>query len=318
MPETNYEKYLIDKPIGEAGLKYQLNNRMHTSMTYLSSAQVPEAKYYIEFGWVWGIPEPNPYTSEHMHRYDEIVLHIGGDCNNPEDLGAEIEYYVGGQPLTFNTTTGLFVPRWLKHGPLTWKKYQKPYIQMTLMLGTGSIREGWVDSNSEEAGKELAKQKIGIDYEKYLVRKPTYEVVAGTPVKGRQGPASMTLMSNDLVSGCNIYVECGWIWDMPDPNPHIFEHTHDFEEIVLHIGSDYKNPEDLGAEIEFYLGGQPLKVDRTSSIFVPKGVKHGPLIWKRVSGPHLEMAIMPGAGTLVEADPGGHRKKMARRNNKNG
>jgi hypothetical protein len=42
---------------------------------------------------------------------------------------------------------------------------------------------------------------------------------------------------------------------------------------------------------------------------VPKNVKHGPLVWKKFSRPHLEMAIMPGAGTLAEADPGGHRKR---------
>lgn len=147
------------------------------------------------------------------------------------------------------------------------------------------------------------------NYGKYLVKKPGYEVVARGEVKGRQGP-SMTYMSNDLVPGCNIYLEFGWIWDMPEPNPHIFEHSHDdYDEVVLHIGSDPNNPEDLGAEIEFYLGGQPLKVDRTSAIYVPKGVKHGPLIWKRVTRPHIEMAIVIGGGTLAQADPGGHRKK---------
>lgn len=145
-------------------------------------------------------------------------------------------------------------------------------------------------------------------YENYLVRKPSYEVVAREKVKGRQGP-SMTYMSNDLVPGCNVYLEFGWIWEMPEPNPHILEHSHDdYDEVVLHIGSDPNNPEDLGAEIEFYLGGQPLKVDRTSAIYVPKGIKHGPLIWKRVARPHLEMSIILGAGNLAQADPGGHIK----------
>lgn len=147
-----------------------------------------------------------------------------------------------------------------------------------------------------------------IDYEKYLVKKPAYEVVAKVETTGRQGP-SMTLMSNDLVPECNMYVECGWIWDMPDPNPSIHEHIHDYDEIVLHIGTDPGNPEELGAEIEFRLGGQALTIDKTSAIFVPKGVKHGPLTWKRVDKPHLEMAIMVGAGTLAESDPGGHRQK---------
>lgn len=147
------------------------------------------------------------------------------------------------------------------------------------------------------------------DIRRYFVEKPVYEVVAAEMTKGRQHP-SMTLMSRALVADCNNYVECGWIFAMPDPNPSIHEHVHDHDEIVVHLGTDPDNPEDLGAEIDFYLDGQPLTITKTSAIFVPRGIKHGPLIWKRVDRPHMEMAIMLGAGTLNESDPGGHLKNM--------
>ena len=146
-----------------------------------------------------------------------------------------------------------------------------------------------------------------INYEKYLVRKPVYEV--GSRIKKRQSP-TMTYMCNDLVPGSNLYLEFGWIYDVPEPNPHIFEHTHDdYDEIVLHIGGDPENPEDLGAEIEFCVGGQPLVFDTTTALFVPKGVKHGPLTWNKVTRPHLEMAIVLGAGTMAQAAPAGYIKK---------
>lgn len=150
---------------------------------------------------------------------------------------------------------------------------------------------------------------MATDWEKNLVRKPRYEVTAGD-IKGRQYP-TMTLMSNDLVPGSNTYIELGWIWDMPDPNPHILEHTHreGCNEIVLHIGGDYEHPEELGAEIEFSVGGQPLVFDTTSGIFVPAGVKHGPVVWKKLTRPHLQIAMVLGAGTMAEADPGGHVKQ---------
>jgi len=147
-------------------------------------------------------------------------------------------------------------------------------------------------------------------YEKYLVKKPAREVNVMVPseIKGREYP-TMTYMSNDLVPGCNVYLELGWIWAMPDPNPHIPEHTHDYDEVVLHIGSDPNNPEDLGAEIEYVFEGEPLIIDKTSAVFVPKGVKHGPLTWKRVDRPHIQMSIMLGAGTLAESAPGGYSGK---------
>jgi len=148
-------------------------------------------------------------------------------------------------------------------------------------------------------------------HEKFVVRKPVYEVAPKFEVKGRI-PA-MTLMSGDLVPGSKMYIETGWVLGMPDPNPHIGEHTHDYDEIILHIGTDPRNPEDLGAEIDIDLDGRPVRIDSTSAIYVPKGVKHGPLVWKKCNRPHLEMTIMIGASTLAEADPGGHQKSKKKR-----
>ena len=144
------------------------------------------------------------------------------------------------------------------------------------------------------------------NHEKYVVKKPAYEVIPKFEVKGRI-PA-MTLMSENLVPGTKMYVETGWVLGMPDPNPHIGEHTHDYDEIILHIGTDPNNPEDLGGEIEIGIDGHPVTIDSTSGIYVPKGVKHGPLVWKKFTKPHLELTIMIGAGSLAEADPGGHEK----------
>jgi hypothetical protein len=140
--------------------------------------------------------------------------------------------------------------------------------------------------------------------EKYVVSKPAYEVAPKFAVEGRI-PA-MTLMSGNLVPGTKMYIEAGWILGMPDPNPHIGEHTHDYDEIIIHFGTDPTKPEDLGAEIEIGIDGKPFLISSTSSIYVPKGVKHGPLTWKKFEKPHLEMTIMIGASTLAEADPGGH------------
>jgi hypothetical protein len=158
----------------------------------------------------------------------------------------------------------------------------------------------WSSSISKEEGK-MAEPK----YLKNLVKVPLLELGAPGTVTGRQ-QKTMTYMSNKLVPGSNTYIEFSWTWAMPNPNPFIPEHVHkDYDEIVIHIGSDPDNPQDLGAEIEFVLDGEKLVIDKTSALFVPKGVPHGPLTWKRVDRPHLEMAIVLGTGELDEALPGG-------------
>ena len=142
-------------------------------------------------------------------------------------------------------------------------------------------------------------------YQKNLIQEPDLEVGSGKDLKGRQNP-TMTFMSNDLVPGSNTYIEIGWIYEMPEPNPHILDHSHNFDEIVLHLGADPKNPEYLGAEIEFTVGGEKLVINKTSALFIPKGVEHGPLTWKKVEKPHIQMVVMPGAGTIKESNPAGY------------
>lgn len=142
-------------------------------------------------------------------------------------------------------------------------------------------------------------------YARNLVKNPAREVGETQEITGRQNP-TMTYMSNDLVPGSNMYIEMGWIYEMPEPNPHIQEHDHDYDEIVLHIGGDPNNSEELGAVIEFVVGGEKLVIDKTSALFIPRGVEHGPLTWKSVSRPHLQMVVMPGAGTVAESNPAGY------------
>jgi hypothetical protein len=307
MPRKNFSKYLVDKPLVKND-KLAQNTSNSLAWQLMSNTQVPEAKYTIEFSWVTTVPPQNLNNVLHTHEYDEVLLFIGGDCRDPENLFAEIEFMLSGERLVVDSTGAIFIPSGVPHKLSTLKKLAKPHVEVMLGIGTGANKSSSVTS---------ADPSKNIGYSKYQVKKPAYEVLAGTPVKGRQGPSSMTFMNNNLVSHSNIYIEGGWVWDMPDPNPHIFEHVHDYEEMVIHFGSNYGQPLELGAEIEFCVGGQPLKIAKTSAVYVPSGIKHGPLTWKNYQYPHFEMAIMPGAGTLDEADPGGHREK-ARRNSKNG
>jgi hypothetical protein len=294
MAEPNYEKYLVRKPVYELG--GGVKGRQSPVMTYMSNKLVPGCNMYIELGWIYTLPEPNPHILEHTHDYDEIVLHIGGDPDNSQDLGGEIEYYVGGQTLTFDTTTALYIPKGVKHGPITWKKFTKPHIQMSLILGPGSTWEAWA-SGTSQTPKGLPPKKDDIDYEKYLVRKPAR-------LGGPEGPAIIYL-SDELIPEGNVYVDFGWISKIPEQNPLYLEHTHDFDEVVLHIGNDPYHPEDLGAKIEYGIGGQPLTFNTTTAAYLPKGLKHGPLTWKKLDQPHLLMPIIIGTGNLAQAAPGG-------------
>ena len=79
-------------------------------------------------------------------KYEEIVLHIGGDPDNPEDLGADMQFGIGGDLLSFDTSFSVFLPKGLPHCPIIWHEVRKPHIEMAIMLGAGTLVEGWKDS----------------------------------------------------------------------------------------------------------------------------------------------------------------------------
>ena len=59
----------------------------------------------------------------------------------------------------------------------------------------------------------------------------------------------------------------------PPPEPH----THDFGEVIGFFGTDPKNPNDLGAEIELYIDGERNYITETFLAYIPAGIIHCPL-----------------------------------------
>lgn len=296
MSETGYDRYIIRKPVYEEQSP-EIKNRQSPTMTFISNKQIPGVDNYIELGWIYGIPEPNPFIYEHIHDYDQIILYWGGNADTPQDLGAEIEYYIGGQPVTFNTTAGIFIPKGTPHGPVTWNKFRFPHIQMTLTPGTGEVADIWSKSGISDSGKQLPVKKDKFDYEQYVIRSPMRET-GEIFTRGRQSP-TMTYMSRTQINAADYYIEFGWIWDEVEPS--IGEMRHEkYNEIVLHIGGNPDNPEDLGADMEFGLGGELFSLNTSFGVYIPRGVPHGPLNFKTCRKPYIEMAIMLGAGTHAE------------------
>jgi hypothetical protein len=174
-------------------------------------------------------------------------------------------------------------------------------------LGPASDAASWVN-NRKLARAKLPHNKDNINYEKYFAREPIYlDLEDQRKRKSSMGPVRM-FMCNDLIPGCNIYLDYPWFFARPED--FIPQHVHDYNEIVLHFGGDPDNPEELGAEVEIIVDNQPLTFNTTTALFIPKGVVHGPLTWKKVSKPHIQMPIIIGSGDLLKAAPAGYKAKI--------
>ncbi len=126
-------------------------------------------------------------------------------------------------------------------------------------------------------------------YGKYIISKPRVENVAYHPIKDVKGVTfpDEIYLDAQIVEGCPVVVDIGWRFQIPEPDPVEWTHTHDFDEVLCFVGTDPKNPHDLGAEIEFYIGDERHNFTTTTTIFIPKGTPHCPFIHKRVDRPFI-------------------------------
>jgi hypothetical protein len=92
-------------------------------------------------------------------------------------------------------------------------------------------------------------------------------------------------IDKDVVDGA-FQMNCSWYLRPPDVGTaEAKAHTHDADEMIGFFSNSPQDPYTLGAEIEFWLEDEMHIITTSSLIFVPRGMKHCPLILRRVDRP---------------------------------
>jgi hypothetical protein len=125
------------------------------------------------------------------------------------------------------------------------------------------------------------------DYSKYIIREPlAFNIFP--PYKPRM-----------LFDSANHFPEMGFgirYTYIISPIEMERPHAHDFDQFFCFMGT----PEDMqvfDGEVELYLGEEETKniIDSTTVVFVPRGMIHCPIIWKRVSQPMMFINVVLSA-----------------------
>jgi len=114
-------------------------------------------------------------------------------------------------------------------------------------------------------------------YDKYIVRRPV--------AIGGYGPELIYTGERDYNSNFTIM----FLRITAPTLMEEFAHSHDFDMYLYFLSFDAENMGDLGAEIEIGLGEeQEIHIITTpTTVFIPKGMVHCPLEFKRVDKPIL-------------------------------
>ena len=138
----------------------------------------------------------------------------------------------------------------------------------------------------------------GNKYEKYIITefKPGLELpeFRGKPGVPSERSNFMMWLGDGIIKG-SPYVEAVWLWkEAADPAGGFPQHVHDYDEILGFFGTDTGNVHDLGGEIEFWLDDEKYMLTKSCLIFVPKGMKHCPIVFRRIDRPIFHFLFVTG------------------------
>jgi hypothetical protein len=97
-------------------------------------------------------------------------------------------------------------------------------------------------------------------------------------------------LDDNVVKGASYFTARWYMQPFPDRNE---SHSHDFNEVLGFIGSDWNNPGELNGEIELWLGDEKYILTKSCVVFIPRGLKHLPLSLLRVDRPILHFSTAP-------------------------
>ena len=180
------------------------------------------------------------------------------------------------------------------------KEVSRPHVQLSMVFGCGDPYPAGrkaVDGTIVELSNKTEK----FDYEQYVIRSPMREA-GPNYVEGRQTHHDLPKPYPDQ---CGEPLRGVWL-DLGSARSLMPKMWHDdFDEIVLHIGSDPDNPEALGGSLQFGICEELLEFNTSHCVYLQKTTDHGPLLWKQVRRPSIQLAMM-----LVRRNPGGGMDKQ--------
>jgi hypothetical protein len=139
MIETRYGKYVMKQTPEERKSKLQLAHLKGEAPTKLIArlrGENAEGGTQLSFG-LGCVYEPFLLRPDaHKHDFEQFLCFFGGDPMNPEDFGGEVELSLGeeGEKHIITSNTIVYLPGGLIHGPLNFKKIDRPIMYMDIFL----------------------------------------------------------------------------------------------------------------------------------------------------------------------------------------
>ncbi len=205
------------------------------------------------------------------HNSDKIIFLLGGNPDKPESLNTTVDLWIENDKLTLTNTCAVFVPEGAAHGNLEVKDLEFPFFYYTCHLNTDKFETFPAEATAAPG-----------TYSQYYVER--YERPDGTFPEAPEGFIKfLVYLDGKRLKGAP-YAEAIWFCDTNDTGP--APHSHDdFDEFIGFIGTDPDHPEELNAEVHFYVEDEKISITKSCLIYIPRGLTHSPIFVPRLDRP---------------------------------
>jgi hypothetical protein len=129
-------------------------------------------------------------------------------------------------------------------------------------------------------------------------------IISGIPEKVKEetskreaiegvSPGKMLLYTDGEYNPGVYYFTTQWVYGPSEAGIPPMTHDHSYDEYLGFFGSDTDHPENLCGEVELSIGDEKHTITKSCVVFVPKGVSHCPMKFKKVDKPIFYFATTP-------------------------
>lgn len=295
---TKYGKYILLAP----ELEQLRTDKRGMPVQGLSSMDVPEATMSINAG---RMPPPGPMPARdwtEKHEFPEILCHIGNHPDDPLDLGAEAELYLGKgswyEKYLINKSTMVYLPTGFWHCPWQIKKIHRSMTWLGVKIGLppGSSTTPSEDppSLTEEEWPKRPKTS-GYLFDKYVVSGVGKNIL-GKKIKDPEGGKWIAYMDCLTITEAPLMRIIRY---NPEEAPYSIldkQQIHEYESVFMFLSTDLDDPTDLAAEIEFSIGPEKEKhtFNKWGLVYIPAHTVHGPLRVTKAKKPFNFVELVAG------------------------
>lgn len=249
----------------------------------------------IRYGACWNAGRIGQPYLPHVHNFDQIIFFLGSDMNDLSELGAEVEFCIGPEMETHIITcsTAIAVPRGMPHLPVTINRLDKRIVYMEVSVTPDYSEESFPTNRQPSAPAGMKSQ-----YKKYFFpllfrRKGAWYY---GPKNRDDGGGSVSLLSTkdtgiDFVTFYENMKKAPYRL-CPEPDK---PHAHPTTQVMLFLGTDMDNLNELGAEFEICLGQELERHVFTAptAVITPPFLPHWPGGLLKCDRPILMIDIHP-------------------------